>query len=110
MKINLTGHRGFIGGHFHNFLLNKKYDVQGYDKSENYDLMDQSLMSKIRDCDVLIHLAAFNGTKHFYSKPKEVLLNNTLPTINLVNRYEKLSSRFRDLYNSLFLVKLIKLL
>lgn len=94
MKINLTGHRGFIGSHFHKFLLNKKYDVQGYDKSENFDLMDQSLMSKIRDCDVLIHLAAFNGTKYFYSKPKEVLLNNTLPTINLVNRYENSKTKF----------------
>ena len=57
------------------------------------DLMDSSV-TEIRDCDILIHLAAFNGTRHFYSKPKEVLLNNTLPTINLINRFEKSNTKF----------------
>ena len=72
MKINLTGHKGFIGQHYYNFSKNNNYDVNGYDKLEGFDLLDQNLTQNIRDCDILIHLAAFNGTKYFYSKPKEV--------------------------------------
>ena len=39
------------------------------------------------DVDLVFHLAAYNGTKHFYEKPFDVLEDSTLPTINLLNRY-----------------------
>ena len=31
MKILVTGHKGFIGGHIYNYLKSNNYDVYGYD-------------------------------------------------------------------------------
>jgi UDP-glucose 4-epimerase/UDP-glucuronate decarboxylase len=33
-------------------------------------------------------LAAMNGTGRFYSQPWDVLMNSTLPTINIINRFQ----------------------
>ena len=41
------------------------------------------------DVDVVIHLAAFNSTKEFYTKGFEVIKDNILSTINLVEHYRK---------------------
>ena len=41
------------------------------------------------DCDVLVHMAATNGTRLFYETPTEVSFNNTLPTFNLVKKISK---------------------
>jgi nucleoside-diphosphate-sugar epimerase len=43
---------------------------------------------------MVIHLAAFNGTKHFYTKAYDVIRDNTLPTINLLDRYRHGVKRF----------------
>ena len=49
MKILVTGHRGFIGGHIYNYLKSNGYDVYGY------DLGDQ--LNDIK-YDYIIHMAA----------------------------------------------------
>jgi len=46
------------------------------------------------DCDVVVHLAATNGTRLFYEQPTDVLINNTLPTINLIERYRDTNTKF----------------
>ena len=40
------------------------------------------------EVDVVIHLAAFNGTKFFYSKPLEVINDNIVPTLKLLEHYK----------------------
>ena len=93
-KINLTGHKGFIGSHYFKFLESNGFDVEGYDKKNNFDLKNKTIVSKIRDCDILLHLAAFNGTKHFYTSPIEVIKDNTLPTINLIDKFLESKTKF----------------
>ena len=36
-------------------------------------LKDLRFVKKFPRVDIVIHLAAFNGTKHFYNKPLEVI-------------------------------------
>ena len=46
------------------------------------------------DCDIVVHLAATNGTQLFYQQPTDILINNTLPTINLIERYRNTNTKF----------------
>lgn len=93
MKILLTGHKGFIGSHLLRSLENQ-YEVICADKKENLDLCDQALTESLPDCDVVVHLAAINGTKLFYDIPFDVATNNLLPTVNLLNRYRNTDTKF----------------
>lgn len=93
MKILLTGHKGFIGSHLLR-LLEEQHEVICADKKENFDLCDQDLTESLPDCDVVVHLAAMNGTKLFYDMPFDVATNNLLPTVNLVNRYRNTDTKF----------------
>ncbi len=93
MKLLLTGHKGFIGSHYLE-LINKKYDIVTVDKFVGQDLCDTNVVESLPDCDVVMHMAATNGTKLFYEIPTEVAFNNTLPTFNLIKRYQKSKTKF----------------
>lgn len=93
MKIVLTGHKGFIGSHLLN-SINEKFDVYTYDKTDDQDLCNNAFTSTMPDCDIVLHLAATNGTKLFYEQPTSVAFNNTLPTFNLVDRYQGTDTKF----------------
>ena len=80
MRWFVTGNRGFIGSY-----LQKATDAMIVDG----DLCDPLTLP---DCDVVAHLAAFNGTRWFYEMPYEVAKNGVHPTINLLDRY-----RFTDI-------------
>ena len=71
LKFLVTGHKGFIGSHF----------VKRLDSYDGYDLVDgRDLKTKFfPECDIIVHLAATNGTDLFYT-PTDVSFNNTLPT------------------------------
>ena len=93
MKILLTGHRGFIGSHLLRSLENW-HDVICADKKQNINLCDQAVTEGLPDCDIVVHLAAINGTKLFYDIPFDVATNNLLPTVNLLNRYRNTDTKF----------------
>ena len=93
MKILLTGHKGFIGNHYHN-LIKENNEVFTVDKILGEDLCDKSITTNLPDVDVVIHMAATNGTKLFYEIPTEVSFNNTIPTFNLVERYAGTNTKF----------------
>ena len=80
----LTGHKGFIGSHYYNYVKDT-YEVYPYDRKNGTvnDLSNSNVTSKMPDCDIVVHLAATNGTRLFYQQPTDILINNTLPTINL---------------------------
>lgn len=92
-KILLTGHKGFIGSYYYN-LIKDKYNVVVLDTRTGQDLKDSTITNLAPDCDVVVHMAATNGTKLFYEKPTEVAFNNTLPTFNLINRYKNTNTKF----------------
>jgi len=87
MRIVLTGHKGFIGQHYLKHI-NDTHEVTTYDLADGQDLKDSSVVDAMPDCDVVVHMAATNGTRLFYETPTEVTMNNTLPTLNIVNRYK----------------------
>ena len=85
MKL-ITGANGFIG----KSLARKLTDIYTLDTSEcwyNGDLCDKDFVKRLPDVDTVIHLAAFNSTKHFYSNPYSVLKSIVTPTMNLLERY-----------------------
>jgi len=94
-KILLTGSHGFIGGHYYHHLQQKNEHVIPYDKKlRGEDLADKNTTQLLPDVDTVVHLAATNGTALFYEQPTDVLINNTIPTINLVERYRNTNTKF----------------
>ena len=93
MKIALTGHKGFIGSHYYDYIKDH-HEVSGYDYKSFHDLCDVETVREMPDCDTVIHMAATNGTRLFYEAPTQVAINNTLPTINLINRYKDTDTKF----------------
>jgi len=87
MRIVLTGHKGFIGRHYLEHIKGQ-HDVTTYDLVDGHDLKDKSVVDSMPDCDIVVHMAATNGTRLFYETPTEVTMNNTLPTMHIVDRYK----------------------
>ena len=97
MKILVTGSKGFIGSHLVDMLQTvggtdhldsiQRYDIIEWDREQG----DLKQMHDFPNVDVVIHLAAYNSTKEFYTKGFEVIKDNILSTINLVEHYRKQS-------------------
>lgn len=84
--ILLTGANGFIGSHLKKYL--KCITVDYRDCDYNGDLGDATFVDSLPDnITTVIHLAAFNSTKNFYSTPFSVLDSIVTPTINLLKKY-----------------------
>lgn len=92
-KILLTGHKGFIGSHYYEKIKNN-YEVTTFDKRSGQDLCLPEVVDKSPDCDVVVHMAATNGTRLFYEQPTDVAFNNTLPTFNLIRRFKNSNTKF----------------
>ena len=87
MDILVTGSEGFIGKSLVKKLNELGHNVLGIDKASGIDLTCKDSVKSLPDVDILIHLAAFNGTKYFYTNPFDVITNNILPTQYLLERY-----------------------
>lgn len=83
-KILITGSDGFLGSNFIK-KFKRKYIFVKYDKKSGKDL---TKITKFPNTDIVLHLAAFNSTKDFYSNPTQVIENNFLTTFNLINYYK----------------------
>lgn len=102
MKILVTGTSGFIGQHLAPALVTRGHWVIGVDRRDSCDLPGvehikhdlTTSCENLPEVDMVIHLAAFNGTKHFYTQAYNVIRDNTLPTINLLDRYRGKVKRF----------------
>jgi UDP-glucose 4-epimerase len=87
MHILVTGSKGFIGRHLCRRLDELGYHVIEADKKLGFDLANYEDVKFLPDVDIVVHLAAFNGTKHFYERPFDVVRDNILPTQYLLDRY-----------------------
>jgi nucleoside-diphosphate-sugar epimerase len=85
--ILLTGANGFIGSHLREHLDCITVDYENCDW--NGDLSNKKFVDMLPDVDTVIHLAAFNSTKNFYSTPFNVIDSIVTPTMNLLKRYPK---------------------
>ena len=106
MKVVLTGHKGFIGSHYHDYIKGSN-DVTTYDLASGQDLCNLEIVSQTPDADVVVHMAATNGTRLFYETPTAVAFNNTIPTFNLIQRYINTNAKFVftstcEIFNTMF--------
>lgn len=89
MKIVLTGSGGFIGSHY---FKKARQDCQiiGFDKKfgQNVETVDY-----LPDCDAVVHMAATNGTRLFYEKPTEIIINDTRATFRIAERYQNTNTK-----------------
>ena len=85
--ILVTGSSGFIGRHLVSALRSQRHVVIEADRSKGIDLTDPGAVQRLPDVDTVVHLAAFNGTRHFYERPLDVIRDNVLPTQYLLDRY-----------------------
>lgn len=94
-KLVITGHKGFIGSHYLNYANRDKsvQVIKTFDKASGEDLCNPRIAYGSPDCDILVHMAATNGTRLFYDQPVETATNNTLPTFNLVHRYQNTNTK-----------------
>ncbi len=52
------------------------------------DLTDNAQVAQLPEtCDVILHMAALNGTQNFYERPYDVVRCSTLPTFHLLDKY-----------------------
>jgi nucleoside-diphosphate-sugar epimerase len=90
--ILVTGSEGFIGSHLCYALDALGYDVLEADRKNGPDLTKGC--KNFPDADIVIHLAAFNGTKYFYQQPYDVIRDNVMSTQYLLDRYAGKVERF----------------
>lgn len=96
MNYILTGNEGFIASHLEHCIIKNypKIKFLGIDIKSGQDLCKSEVAMSLPDCDMLFHFAASNGTRLFYEKPGDVLTNNTLSTLNLVEKYKNKKTKF----------------
>lgn len=108
-KALITGIGGFLGFHIAKLLLNKGFHVVGVDNFSNskrdlafekllqepnfqfvfIDLLDLEQLDLIpKDFQIVIHMAAINGTENFYERPLDVLKSCIQSTLNLITYCE----------------------
>lgn len=108
-NVLVTGSAGFIGsfltealiakGHFvvgvDNFFRGRKENLKSLDNNSHFELIEVDLsksacVSRInailneKKIDTIYHLAAINGTQHFYDHSAKVLDDNTKITIHMM--------------------------
>ncbi|MCO6461891.1 MAG: NAD-dependent epimerase/dehydratase family protein [Saprospiraceae bacterium] len=60
IKIGITGQNGFIGNHLYNTIKLNKEDFQLVDFKKDYFSSEATMDAFVKNCDVIVHLAALN--------------------------------------------------
>lgn len=90
MKIVVTGSEGHIGKHYAKYA-STDHTVIGLDKVNSNDIAVNSEV--LEPCDIVVHMAATNGTRLFYETPAANTINDTLATLNVVKKYQNTDTK-----------------
>ena len=112
-KILVTGASGLLGTEFCRQLKQAGHEVWAADNHSRsstipdcdqwlkLDLNDVAAIAALpRDFDYIYHYGAINGTKNFYERPNEVLVNNFVCDINIFNFAASCTNLTRLVYAS----------
>ncbi|GAB3536355.1 NAD(P)-dependent oxidoreductase [Arthrobacter tecti] len=78
MRILVTGHLGMVGQAVTSCLLGASHEVVGYDVADGQDVLDADLLvSTVRDCEAVVHLAALDEPQEGDSPFAELLAGST---------------------------------
>ncbi|HLO59612.1 MAG TPA: NAD-dependent epimerase/dehydratase family protein [Bacteroidales bacterium] len=95
-SVGITGQAGFIGTHLFNFLGLKKDEVTRIPFRDEYFSDTEVLENFVKQCDVIIHLAALNR----HNDPQTIYDTNLLLVNKLIAAMEKTNSRPHVLFSS----------
>ncbi|MCH8004179.1 MAG: GDP-mannose 4,6-dehydratase [Nanoarchaeota archaeon] len=109
-KALITGINGFIGSHLADYLLKKDYKVFGTIRKTSNTEKIEHIKDKIKLKEVeltdaksvyevlndtkpseIYHLASYSNVKKSWEEPREVILSNSIGTINLFEAVRKLN-------------------
>lgn len=95
-RIGITGKSGFIGTHLANtlYLYKDKYELIEFEDS--YFQNDDKLKGFVKQCDVIVHLAALNR----HSEPDEILNTNISLVQQLIDALETTNSKPHIIFSS----------
>lgn len=95
-RIGITGQAGFIGTHLYNFLGLRKDEITLIPFQDNFFTDEIKLQEFVKQCDVIVHLAALNR----HNEP-EVIYNTNLELIRkLIDACDKTNSKPHILFSS----------
>src|SRR4030043_456828 len=96
IKIGITGQAGFIGTNLFNFLGLKKDEVTLIPFQDDYFTDSIKIETFVRNCDVIIHLAALNR----HNDPQAIYDTNILLVHKLIAAMDKVNTRLHVLFTS----------
>ena len=93
MRILVTGHRGYIGGHLYNRLNHLGHTVMGIDLKEGKDVLQDLKEFEQFNPEYIFHLAAFPRVQYSVENPSLTLRNNVLGTSRVLEFAAKVGSK-----------------
>lgn len=95
-RIGITGRSGFIGTHLANniYLYKEKYELVDFE--DIYFQNQEKLNNFVKNCDVIVHLAALNR----HSEPDEIYKINISLVQKLISTLESTESRPQIIFSS----------
>jgi UDP-2-acetamido-2,6-beta-L-arabino-hexul-4-ose reductase len=96
IKVGITGQTGFIGTHLYNFLGIKKDTFIRIPFSDDFFLNIDKLQEFVRQCDVIVHLAALNR----HNDPKIIYTTNIELVTKLISAFESTGSKPHVIFSS----------
>lgn len=96
LKIGVTGQNGFIGQHLYNTLGLSPEEFERIDFKKEYFEEDDTLDKFVKQCDVIVHLAAMNR----HNDP-EVIYNTNVDLVSkLISSLERTKSQVQVIMSS----------
>jgi len=95
IRIGITGQAGFMGSHLYNYLGLKK-DVERIPFADDYFSSNETLDDFVKQCDVIVHLAAMNR----HGNPQVIYDTNLRLVKSLLESCERTNSKPHILFSS----------